>query len=111
MTKIVNLTPHTINIAGHTPIMPSGEIARVNFQIIQSGEINGIPVMETIAHGISGLPPKTNNTVYVVPSMVRQYFPSRRDLVSPAKLLRNNIGVVVGCVGFEINPEHGNINC
>jgi len=105
MTKIVNLTPHTINVAGHTPINASGEIARVNFQIIQTGEIEGIPVMETLAHGISGLPSEAQGTVYIVPTMVRQYFPKRRDLLSPAKLLRNSIGAVVGCVGFEINPE------
>ena len=105
MTKIVNLTPHIINIAGHTPILPCGEIARVNFQIIQTGEIQGIPVMETLAHGISGLPSEADGIVYVVPTMVRQYFPKRRDLLSPAKLLRNNLGIVVGCVGFEINPE------
>lgn len=103
--KIINLTPHTINIAGHAPINPSGEIARVNFQIIQTGDIEGIPIMETIAHGISGLPAEDTDTMFVVPTMVRQYFPRRRDLLSPAKLLRNSLGIVVGCVGFEINPE------
>jgi hypothetical protein len=103
--RILNLTPHTINVAGHPPIPPSGEIARVNFQIIQSGEINGIPIMETLAHGISGLPPQESDTYCVVPTMVRQYFPTRRDLLSPAKLLRDKTGVVVGCVGFEINSE------
>jgi hypothetical protein len=103
--KVINLTPHTINVAGHSPITSSGEIARVNFQIIQTGDINGIPVMETLAHGISGLPDEQPDTVYIVPTMVRQYFPKRRDLLSPAKLLRDKSGIVVGCVGFEINPE------
>ena len=103
--KIINLTPHTINVAGHSPFIPSGEIARVNFQVIQSGEINGVPIMETLAHGISGLPTETPDTFFIVPTMVRQYFPKRRDLLSPAKLLRDKCGVVVGCVGFEINPE------
>jgi hypothetical protein len=103
--NIVNLTPHAIITAGHPVINPSGEIARVNSQTSQTGDINGIPVMETRAHGVSGLPPEKKGTVYIVPTMVRQFLPGRRDLVSPAKLLRDKNGVVVGCVGFEINPE------
>jgi hypothetical protein len=103
--KIINLTPHPINASGHPAIEPSGEIARVNAQTSQTGDINGIPVMETKSNGISGLPPEKKGVVYIVPSMVRQLLPLRRDLVSPAKLLRDRNGVVIGCVGFEMNPE------
>jgi hypothetical protein len=102
---IINLTPHAINVGGHPAIEPSGEIARVNAQTSQVGELNGIPVIETKSNGISGLPSEKEGVVYIVPSMVRQFLPRRRDLVSPAKLLRNRSGVVIGCAGFEINAE------
>ena len=102
--NIINLTPHSICAAGRPAILPSGEIARVNARTTQTGDINGIPIMETKVTGIHGVPPVAKDTLYIVPTMVRQLTPDRKDLVSPAKLLRDKNGSVVGCVGFEINP-------
>jgi hypothetical protein len=103
--KVINLTPYPINVAGHKPIEPDGEAARVNAQTIHTGSINGMPVFETVVNGATGLPQPKKDTVYIVPTMVRQAYPGRRDLVSPAKLLRNELGVVNGCLGLEMNPK------
>ena len=102
--NIINLTPHSITAAGREPILPSGEVARVNARTTQTGDLNGIPIIETKVIGISGVPDAKKDTIYIVPTMVRQLLPDRKDLLSPAKLLRDKSGSVVGCVGFEINP-------
>lgn len=103
--KIINLTPYTIAIAGHEPIDPAGEVARVNAQTMHVQTVNGIPFFETTVNGAWGVPDPKKDTVYIVPTMVRQAFPERRDLVSPAKLLRDKSGVVNGCLGLEMNPK------
>lgn len=103
--NLINLTPYTITVAGHPPILPDGEVARVNAQTIHAGSINGIPCFETVINGASGVPQSKKDTVYIVPTMVRQAYPGRRDLVSPAKLLRDKSGVVNGCLGLEMNPK------
>jgi hypothetical protein len=103
--KVINLTPYPIHVAGHDPIEPDGEVARVNAQTIHAGSINGMPCFETVINGASGVPQPKKDTVYIVPTMVRQAYPGRRDLVSPAKLLRDKSGVVNGCLGLEMNPK------
>lgn len=102
--KLVNLTPHTINIPGYGKIEPSGYIARVNTQLCQVGEINGIPLMTSKTLGMSNLPEPRNDTMLIVAGLVRMHCPDRKDLASPSKLLRNEHGGVVGCGALEVNP-------
>jgi hypothetical protein len=101
----VNLTPYPIKVGGMDPIMPSGSVARLNAQTIQTAQIEGIPILETIINGVTGVPPKEPGTMFIVPALVRQAFPLRRDLLSPAKLVRDKSGMVLGCLGLEINAE------
>jgi hypothetical protein len=102
--KLVNLTPHPIVISGHDTIMPSGSIARVNTQLCNVGEVNGIPLMVSKNLGISNVPDAEADTMYVVASMVRLQLPARKDLCSPSKLIRNQHGGVVACGALEVNP-------
>jgi hypothetical protein len=102
--NLVNLTPHPIVISGHETIMPSGSIARVNTQLCNVGEVNGIPLMVSKNLGISNVPDPAPDTMYIVASMVRLQIPARRDLCSPSKLIRNQHGGVVACGALEVNP-------
>ena len=102
--NLVNLTPHPIVISGHETIMPSGSIARVNTQLCNVGEVNGIPIMVSKTLGISNVPEPEADTMYIVASMVRIHLPDRKDLCSPSKLIRNQHGGVVACGALEVNP-------
>jgi len=102
--KLINLTPHDIKI-GDMVIPASGEIARMNVNTMDAGQIEGISIVETRILGFSGIPEPAPDTAYIVPSMVRVQFPKRRDLLSPSKFLRDRHGSITGCLGLEINPE------
>jgi hypothetical protein len=102
--KIVNLTPHTIVITGHGSVEPSGYIARVNTQMVQHGDVNGIPIVIARNLGVSNLPEPKPDTMYIVAGLVRMFVPDRKDVCSPAKLIRNEHGAVVGCSALEVNP-------
>lgn len=102
--KLINLTPHDIVISGHDTIPPSGSIARVNTQMIQIGNINGIPMMINRNSGLCNIPDPKPDTMYIVAGMVRTQLPDRKDLCSPAKLIRNEHGAVIACTALEVNP-------
>ena len=62
--KIVNLTPHTLNIfnadaAVRVDVPPSGEVARVTTSRTQTGEACGLPLFTTTFGEVSGLPRNT----------------------------------------------------
>jgi hypothetical protein len=101
--KLVNLTPHIIKISGHPDIEPSGQIARVNTQLSQIGEVNGIPLMVSKTLGLSNIPDAYPDTMYIVASMVRLQLQYRKDLCSPSKMIRNEHGAVMACGALEVN--------
>ena len=101
--KLINLTPHEIGISGHGTIPVSGQIARVNTQLMQIGNIDGIPMMVTRNMGLCNVPAPQPDTMYIVAGMVRMQLPERKDLCSPSKLLRNEHGAVVACAALEVN--------
>lgn len=102
--KLINLTPYTINITGHSPIEPSGSTARLHSNLSQVSEVDGIPLLACTNSGVSNLPDPKTDTMYIVASYIRQALPSRKDLASPAKLIRNSGGTVIGCGALEVNP-------
>jgi len=102
--KLINLTPHIINISGHESVAPSGYIARVNTQLCQIGDANGIPLMSSKVLGVSNIPDEIADTLFIVAGMVRMHLPFRKDLASPSKLIRNEHGAVVACGALEVNP-------
>lgn len=83
--KILNYMPHTLNIA-----LPSGEIiaiessgvARCAVKTVQTGDINGIPVVAAEYGEIVGLPDPADDTIYVVSMLVAQRA-GRADVVGP----------------------------
>lgn len=47
----------------------------------------------------SNLPEPREGVFLIVPSIVRQAYPDRLDLVTPVNLIRKN-GIIIGCQGF-----------
>lgn len=104
--NIVNLTPHALSIfnaAGEKVcnLLPSGEVARIPTSKKQVGEVDGIPLFETMASGTpTGLPDPVEGTIYVVSGVFRLYF-DRDDLYQPGELKRDEKGVPNGCIGLS----------
>lgn len=107
MEKIVNLTPHTLNIIGagdaRTDVPPSGEVARVSTSRVQVGEVNGLPLFETRFGEVTGLPDAHPDIILIVSGMVAGHpaVRDRTDVFSPGELVRGSDGQPVGCRGLS----------
>lgn len=121
---LYNLTPHAIRVFSRTgetvaEIPPSGTVARIeklgsfqnsletvsvqNFGDAGETWTYDIPILTATATGVSGLPDEQVNVRFVVSAMIRVACPDRLDLVSPADLVRDEAGNVIGCRAFEAN--------
>lgn len=105
---VINLTPHAI-VCNGAAFPASGQIARVSVGYVPVGDyfpaLSGepIPFVKGVYGPVTGLPVRTPDTLFLVSSMVRLACPGRKDLVSPADLVRDNAGTIVGCRSFEVN--------
>lgn len=107
MTKIVNLTPHTIvvRIEETEKSFPAfGKVARVTSEMKDVGTIAGIPVKSQIFGEVEGLPAPEDGTVYVVSALVlsRAKAAGRTDVIAPntAQAIRDEQGRIVAVPGF-----------
>jgi hypothetical protein len=108
---IKNLTPHAVVICGQT-FPPSGELARVAVTLAPAKtashwhEADGveIPLVSGTYGQVTGLPGPEDDVLYIVSALVRCACPDRKDLGSPAKLVRDAAGNIVGCEALEVNP-------
>lgn len=107
--KIVNLTPHELTFVRDdgtvlAKIPPSGTVARVASVSTKVGEIDGIPVFSTEFGELTGLPDPAEETIYVASTLVAQAASraGRMDVYSPAELVRDASGAVVGCKGLQV---------
>jgi len=114
MYKILNLTPHILNVRTHRgdvlAISPSGEIARVeikeewtrNVHIDNGGGEDHLSVLTRKAGEVVGLPNDLPGTVYIVSGMVQSHpeVRERADVFSPGPLIRNDQGQPTGCDGL-----------
>lgn len=106
MKNIINLTPHEIVVINNNnkiSFPPSGKIARINTNIIQVGEIDGIPLFQSEMTTVTGLPDPSVDTWYIVSMAIRSAMPNRKDILSPGELIRNDNGQPIGCNGFNCN--------
>lgn len=98
--KLVNLTPHAINIVLPSStiltIAPSGTIARVATRVTETDPINDIPIVITHFNDVVGIPEKEPGTMYIVSRMVVEVA-GRVDLLCPGELVRDEEGRVIGC--------------
>lgn len=105
---IVNLTPHGINLLNRdlTPLVTipaSGNVARCTQETIPNGNIGGIPITATSFGEVEGLPQEKEATYYIVSRLVMQGCPSRRDLLVPNELQRDDEGHIIGCLSLANN--------
>lgn len=104
MAKLINLTPHTVNIVKNDNSIisfpPSGTIARVFSDYVKRGTVNDIDVVDVVYGDVIDLPPPRKDIVYIVSRMVLNATPNRRDLVVPHDLVRNPDGSVKGARCF-----------
>ena len=99
-TNIVNLTPHEVSFVTENEtqtIAPSGVIARVSTQTVTVGEINGIPVTETVFGELENMPEPKEGVVYLVSSIVAQRCNGRQDVFIPNESVRDEKGNIIGC--------------
>jgi hypothetical protein len=106
--RIINLTPHEVTIlGGKTPrvIAASGQVARVTMTLRTAGYFDGIPLVESQAGEVVGLPAPVGQpeTIYLTSTLVRLAVPERCDVVSPADFVRADNGNIVGCKALERN--------
>ncbi|BBW98988.1 hypothetical protein [Geobacillus subterraneus] len=113
--KLVNLTPHTVNVVGAEDkavlsVSPSGNVARVTTKQVVIGSVAGVDVVRTEFGAVEGLPEPQDGVVYVVSTLVLQALKAngvaRSDVVSPdtspASVVRNADGQVVGVRRFQV---------
>lgn len=109
--KLVNLTPHTINVVASdgTPILaiePSGDVARVSSHTetvgvvtVQVGDSTAvvIPLTTTVFGDVQDLPDPQDGVAFVVSSLVAQRVPDRTDVFIPSDSVRDDAGRIIGC--------------
>lgn len=104
-TKVINLTPHSINIVGGPTFEPSGEVARISSTNESAGEmvINGevIPLITQQFGEIVGLPEEREGVLFIVSSLIFAQT-NRKDLLVPGEQVRDDQGRVIGCQSFQV---------
>ena len=102
MAKMVNLTPHVINVLNEDntllkAIEPSGVVARCSTCREEAGKIDGIPVNRTSFGVVSGLPGPEPGTYYIVSALTAQAVPNRADVLVTDDAVRDQEGRIIGC--------------
>ena len=98
--KIINMTPHVIKfIIGENivEIPASGNLARVSVKTETIGEIDGIPITTSVFGEVEGLPAPSEDTIYIVSSLVASRCTERTDVFIPNESIRDSEGRIVGC--------------
>ena len=112
MNKIINLTPHSINVIGEDnsvaiTIEASGNVARCSqtIDIVDTINVNNIaiPVSSSSYGEVVDLPAPQDDTYYIVSRLVMSACPNRQDLLVPNDLVRDEAGRVIGCRSLANN--------
>ena len=105
--KIVNLTPHPVNIIKDGTIYasyPSEGVARAEQTDKKIGSINDIPIYSTSFGVVTGLPRPTPYAFYIV-SLATAQAAQRNgraigDLLITSHPVRDENGMIIGCEAF-----------
>lgn len=98
--RIINLTPHDINIVDGETFESQGS-ARVKVESKCIDSKCGVNIYNTQYGEVEGLPEQKKGTYYIVSMLVKQALPKRNDLFSPSGLVRDEQGRIIGCKGLE----------
>lgn len=102
--KLINLTPHEVNMvteAGIISIPASGVVARAAATPTPVGtiEVDGaeVQLFSTDYGAVENLPARSEGTIFIVSALTISAAPDRTDLFSPADLVRDEAGNIIGC--------------
>lgn len=100
--KIVNMTPHPVNILDEenneiATIPASGKLIRLKSAVIRDGQMGKIPISKTVFGDPEGLPERNTGIYYIVSQLVKSACSSRDDLLVPAEVVRDTAGNIIGC--------------
>lgn len=95
--KVINMTPHDVNIVGGLTYPKSGLQIRLAVKTVQCEPLpDGTPTSKTEFGEPEGLPEFEDGTYYIVSQLVKNALPGRTDLLVPAEVVRDEAGVIVG---------------
>lgn len=111
IARMVNCTPHQINIEGLGELRPSGILPRVSTHSHEGYPVNGVRVRHTSYNTdtVTGLPDPVDGLVFIVSGMVRDALSAlptllqRPDVYAPdtgADAVRNEQGHIVAVRGL-----------
>jgi hypothetical protein len=116
--KILNLTPHEINIhlnavdydtGKDVLVLPKAEVpARCSVASRFAGmvgERGNVPTFITSYGDVTGLPDERADTLLVVSFIVQNACPDRFDLATPGAAVRDEDGKVIGCWGLNVRNK------
>ena len=112
MNKIINLTPHSVNVIRDDnsvaiTIEASENVARCSqtIDIVDTINVNNIaiPVSSSSYGEVVDLPAPQDDTYYIVSRLVMSACPNRQDLLVPNDLVRDEAGRVIGCRSLANN--------
>ena len=101
MDKIINMTPHNININGVS--FESKGTFRLEFETELIGSLANIPISKTVFKDCYNLPKFKDDTFYIVSSLLCRAYPNRKDFLIVNETIREN-GKIVGCNSLAFNP-------
>lgn len=110
MAKIVNLTPHTVNIVAEDGTIkaafPSEGIARASQTAEHVGELDGIELVSMKFGATEDLPAPEDGTYYIVSVITANAAKAEgrttSDLVITADPVRDADGRIIGCKRFAL---------
>jgi len=107
--KIVNLTPHPLNLMPEGPegpvvtIPPSGQVARCAVDRVQVDTVTvdgiSIPVNQTRFGKVENLPEPQEGTIFIVSALTAQAVPEREDVFITDDAVRDEQGRIIVCQG------------
>lgn len=115
MKKLINCTPHDINIMdGDNNIIltipTSGTLIRVSQTTTNAGSIIAdgieIPITDNTFGDVIGLPPQQADTILIVSAMVANACKTRTDLALVNESVRDDKGRIIGCRSLSF-PNRG----
>lgn len=108
--KILNLTPHTVNLIlsnsqelrfEKEPLMARVSTTEEVVDVLSAAPSIQIPLIKVVFGEVENLPEKEIGTYLIVSRMVKSAANGRADLLIPSGLVRDSNGTIIGCKGFE----------
>ena len=105
--KVINLTPHDVNICDELGniIMcypKSGKVARIDHDYKTFARLGDVPVVRRVDEEVINLPKPQKDVMYIVSNVLMNHCSDRLDLLAPVQQVKVN-GKVVGCQAFMSN--------